>query len=137
MGVVLVVAVDVGSIRHHRFAWGAQAVSGQGGTAEGHDPDTLAGHVKTALLSGERAWRWVIECPLVVPVPERSRELGTARVGESGRAWSVSAGAYVMATGLVQLAWTLRGLAPVRRHDGPAALVRPGPPTAMGGVRQR
>jgi hypothetical protein len=136
MGVVLVVAVDVGSIRHHRFAWSAQAVGAEGGTADGRDPDTLVCHIETALLAGERV-ALGFESPLVVPVPEASCELGAARVGEPGRAWSASAGASVLATGLVQLAWTLRRLAPVAVTTMPQRWSGDVPLAVMGGVRQR
>jgi hypothetical protein len=44
--------------------------------------------------------------PLFVPVPEDYRALGKARTTDYGRpAWLQSAGASVMATGVVQLAW--------------------------------
>jgi hypothetical protein len=60
-------------------------------------------------------WRAVLllEVPMAVPVPDLIgwRSLGTARSGEGNRAWSASAGAGVLATGLAQTAWILDMLA--------------------------
>ena len=48
------------------------------------------------------------ESPLYVPCSESADDLGRARNGESDRAWSASAGAAVLATGIQSLAWVLR-----------------------------
>jgi hypothetical protein len=45
------------------------------------------------------------------PSPPNGKNLGRGRVGEPGRAWSATAGASSMATGLAQLAWLLHEMA--------------------------
>jgi hypothetical protein len=51
-----------------------------------------------------------VEAPCFIPVPYDVGELSRGRKGETNRAWSASAGAYVATLGLHQMAWVLRRL---------------------------
>jgi hypothetical protein len=51
-----------------------------------------------------------VEAPCFIPVPCDAGELSRARKGETNRARSASAGAYVTTLGLHQTAWVLRRL---------------------------
>lgn len=82
--------------------------------AQGRDPEGAA----VCLAEGARLGRALapgLECPQAVPVPDATGDgtwtaLGGAREGEANRAWTASAGASSMATGLVQGAWLLARL---------------------------
>jgi hypothetical protein len=103
-----VFCADVGSIAQSKFAWARRHPTGEG--EELHAPasiDSLARAV-THQLACDRPVALGFEMPLVIPVPAASNELGRARPCDQDRTpWSQSAGASVMATGLVQLAWIL------------------------------
>lgn len=103
-----VFCADVGSIAQSKFAWARRHPPGT--DEEVHAPasiESLAGAV-THQLRNDRPVALGFEMPLVVPVPTASIGLGRARPCDQGRTpWSQSAGASVMATGLVQLAWVL------------------------------
>ncbi|QHC01308.1 hypothetical protein EK0264_14130 [Epidermidibacterium keratini] len=94
--------VDVGSLRRPGgFSWATP--DGQDGA---DDPSALGAVVVSALNEG-RSVALALECPLSVPVPgdEEWKQLGRGRMGEGNRPWSAGAGAAVLTTGLVQLAW--------------------------------
>ena len=103
-----VFCADVGSIAQSKFAWARRHPTGE--DEELHAPasiDSLARAVSHQLAC-DRPVALGFEMPLVIPVPSTSNDLGKARPCDQGRTpWSQSAGASVMATGLVQLAWTL------------------------------
>lgn len=103
-----VFCADVGSIAQSNFAWARRHPTGE--DEELHAPasiDSLAGAV-THQLACDRPVALGFEMPLVIPVPLESSDLGRARPCDHGRPpWSQSAGASVMATGLVQLTWIL------------------------------
>jgi hypothetical protein len=104
-----VYCADVGSVSNHRFAW-ARADSKQPDAEmeDGHDDiRELAERVAEDLSRGE-AVALGFECPLFVPIPDDPIRLGKCRDGEGNRAWSASAGAGALATGLVQAVWVLR-----------------------------
>ena len=101
---MLVVAADVGSVIQGNFAWSSTDRHGQ--VLDDTSPDALAQHVSEALAAGELV-ALGFECPLAVPVPKLSRDLGRQRDGEAGRPWSVFAGAGALALGLAELAWVL------------------------------
>ncbi|MFF0301367.1 hypothetical protein ACFYTV_11835 [Streptomyces sp. NPDC004562] len=105
-----VVAVDVGSVRTGSFAWAAVDVPGHRLTAHGDDPAGAVEALAAALADGIDAVL-ALEAPMSVPVPEDGRLLGKSRAGEGNRAWSASAGAGALATGLAQGAWLLAELA--------------------------
>lgn len=103
--------VDVGSVRRKGgFCWSTADASHRGQD----DPSQLGDAVVSTLESGRQV-ALAFECPLSVPVPSADAvgwtDLGRARAGEHNRSWSASAGAGVLATGLVQLPWLLRYVA--------------------------
>ena len=95
-----IVCADVGSVSRNNFGWFSTA--GEEGTL----PSELVGHVST-LLNEKRPVALGFECPLFVPLRADERTLTAAREGEGKRAWSASAGACAMATGISQLVWIL------------------------------
>lgn len=105
-----VFCADVGSVKSGNFGW-ARTETGSPSVAEydSSSPRDLADAVAQELLSG-RPVALGFECPLFVPVPVVDAALGAARNGEGNRAWSAGAGAGVLATGLVQVAWVLRAI---------------------------
>ncbi|MFE0918104.1 hypothetical protein ACFW24_09980 [Streptomyces nigra] len=105
-----VVAVDVGSVRTGSFAWAAVDMPGHTLTAHGDDPAGAAGALSAALTDGASAVL-ALEAPMSVPVPGDWKLLGKGRTGEGNRAWSASAGAGALATGLAQGAWLLAEVA--------------------------
>ncbi|MGV9229863.1 hypothetical protein [Streptomyces nigra] len=105
-----VVAVDVGSVRTGSFAWAAVDMPGRTLTAHGDDPAGAAGALSAALTDGASAVL-ALEAPMSVPVPGDWKLLGKGRTGEGNRAWSASAGAGALATGLAQGAWLLAEVA--------------------------
>ncbi|MEU6527587.1 hypothetical protein ABZ869_00165 [Streptomyces sp. NPDC046928] len=117
-----VVAVDVGSVRTGSFAWAAIDVPGRTLTAHGDDPAGAVEALTAALADGSAAVL-ALEAPMSVPVPDDWRLLGKGRAGEGNRAWSASAGAGALATGLAQGAWLLAGIA--RALPGLAATTQP------------
>lgn len=98
---LLIACADVGSIANGNFGWAAN--DGE----EGSDPLTLAIRVSAALNAGHQV-ALGFECPLFVPVPAEMKNLGKGRDNEGNRPWSAGAGCAAMATGLVQIAWTLQ-----------------------------
>jgi hypothetical protein len=116
---MMIFGVDVGSVRTGRFAWALSDPADAAVRSEGSDPLTLANGISEQLGNGELV-ALGFECPLVVPVPELWDNLGAARVGEGNRPWAAGAGAASMATGLVQLCWTLARLAPAKATTQPA-----------------
>lgn len=104
---MLIAAADVGSIARKRFAW--STTDRHGTMRDGRTPDEFTLCIAEAVATGELV-ALGFESPLVLPIPEHYEDLGRARVGESTRSWSASAGASVMGTGLVQLAWVLSAM---------------------------
>lgn len=103
-----VFCADVGSIAQSKFAWARRHLTGE--DEELHSPASIDSLARAVIhqLTLHRPVALGFEMPLVVPVTEASSDLGRARPCDKGRtAWSQSAGASVMATGLVQLAWVL------------------------------
>ena len=116
---MLIAAVDVGSIRRQRFAWSALDLETTSSAVGGTHPTELVESLVSRLADGHQV-ALGFECPLVLPVPDAAEHLGAARVGEPTRAWSASAGASAMATGLVQLAWVLKHIGTVQATTQPA-----------------
>jgi hypothetical protein len=108
-----VLCADIGSISQGNFGWagwkGGREISGT-------DINELADIVADGLAKqGKVALGF--EAPLFVPVPRDPENLGKAREGES-KAWSAAAGAQVLATALVQVAWLLERV----RDSAPATI---------------
>lgn len=99
----VIVAVHVRSVVKEKVAWYSTA------GLSGESLEQLVRHVASELR--ERRVALGFECPTWVPVPRSEHLLGSRRSAEpSTRAWSASAGATSMATGLVQICWVLREL---------------------------
>ncbi len=107
----LIYCADIGSIPRGRFGW-ARADADES-AVETHRGGTEIVELVEEVLEDLEARRPValgFECPLFVPVPHEPLRLGMARPGESNRSWSAGAGAGALATGMVEVAWTLKEL---------------------------
>jgi hypothetical protein len=104
----LIYCADIGSVPRGRFGW-ARADPDEA-AVETHRGGTEIVEFVEAVAKDLGAGRPValgFECPLFVPVPEEPMRLGMARSGEGNRSWSAGAGAGALATGIVEVAWTL------------------------------
>jgi hypothetical protein len=105
---LVIYCADIGSVCGNRFGW---ARVGDGSAVERGDGKSIAALVDSVagdLSGGPVALGF--ECPLWLPLPERSARLGKARANEGARPWSAGAGAAVLATGMVQIPWILERL---------------------------
>jgi hypothetical protein len=102
---------DIGSVPNDRFGWARNDTAAA--MIEEHRGGTEVVDLVDAVAE-DLAMGWAValgfECPLFVPVPREPFRLGMARHGERNRSWSAGAGAGVLATGLVQVAWILSEL---------------------------
>ncbi|MBI3895170.1 MAG: hypothetical protein HY313_04495 [Acidobacteria bacterium] len=102
-----VYCADIGSVMKDRFGWcGATTPSTK---VQGTEINKLAEAVANELKKG-RPVALGFECPLFVPFAVEPTQLASARPGDGNRAWSASAGATVLVTGLVQVLWILHEL---------------------------
>lgn len=127
-----VVGVDIGSVARGRFAWAAIDAPALTLVKQGPDPETAVRALAEGLEAGGRA-ALVLEAPVAVPVPPGWQDLGRARDGDGDRAWSATAGACALATGLAQAAWLLARLKEI--HPDTAATTRPDRWTSPDGPR--
>lgn len=97
---MLIACADIGAVRRDRFGW----ADNEGKI--GREPSALACKVAAA-LSAHRHVALGFECPLTVPLAEYAVNLTSSRRGEGNRPWSAGAGCASLATGLVQVTWTL------------------------------
>lgn len=100
---ITICCADIGSIKRGKFAWASDP------DAPDHDSSSirdLSSLVVERLDAGDRV-ALGFECPLWLPIPANPAELGKQREGENGRPWSAGAGAFVLTTGLAQVAWIL------------------------------
>lgn len=105
-----IVCADIGSIKNGRFGWALRDHVGPAESrSDGGDIGALVSNVGRRLIEG-RPVALGFECPLFVPLPEDPEELTRARNGEGNRAWSASAGAGALATGLAEVTWILKKL---------------------------
>lgn len=104
---------DIGSVKKGNFGWGC---IGNGEPRTGTDPDSLLESLCQSLRSGEQV-ALGIEAPLHIPVRSETAKLSQGRVGDGRWPWWGGPGTTVLAQGLVQLAWVLRGLKQVSQ-DG-------------------
>jgi hypothetical protein len=106
-----VFCADIGSIPKGRFAWARRHPRDP--HEEVHAPASIESLAAALVFHLQRSRPVALgfEMPLFLPVPEDSMLLGTARpTDKNAPAWSSSTGASVLATGIVQVAWTLRTL---------------------------
>lgn len=103
---ITVCCADIGSVVKGRFGWASLATDADEETSSGDDIQALAELVADRLAEGKRV-ALGFECPLWVPVADQPRELTRARGGEGNRAYSASAGAASLVTGLTEVAWIL------------------------------
>jgi len=95
---------DVGSVKGGNFGWcglrpGTKPVLGV-------EIEQFAEFIAASLRDGIKV-AVGFECPLFVPVRDEPLRLAMARSGEGNRSWSAAAGCGVLATGLVEVIWTL------------------------------
>jgi hypothetical protein len=110
-----VYCADVGSIAGGNFGW-ARVYAEGGSVTGGQEIEQLVEELASDL--SERPVALGLECPLFVPLPSNSKNLGRARAGEGTRPWSAHAGAAALGAGLVQAPWIL---GKVRDKVGPTA----------------
>ena len=103
---LVIAAADIGSVKKDRFDWALLDLNSRAVTT-GSRIVEFADAVVESLNAG-RPLALGFECPLFVPVRHDPNELTSARVGEGNRAWSAASGAGSLATGLAEVAWTLR-----------------------------
>jgi hypothetical protein len=100
---IIVYAADAGSITQGNFGWARVSTIGA------LDEETCVMRLRDSLvadLSAGHAVALGFECPLFLPVPRHSSELGKARPGEGKHSFSACAAI----AGWVELAWVLREL---------------------------
>ena len=107
-----VYCADVGSIRRGNFAWVRRSAAG-GRPKVSTSIETLAEDVSRD-LNAERPIALGFECPLSIPIPEESGDLGRAREFERDRPWSSGAGVATLGTGLAQLVWVMNRVKALR-----------------------
>lgn len=100
---LVVVCADIGSVKKGRFGWWSSA------GASGNLPSTLVDHLHE-LLSTDRPVALGFECPLFVPLADNEQKLTSRRPGEGSKAWSAGAGCGALASGITEVAWTLKRL---------------------------
>lgn len=108
-GRLAIYCADVGSVAKN-FGWARISTDGAR-VAAGNLIDDLAAQLSTDLAAGHLV-ALGFECPLWVPLPTESLDLGKARPGEAGpgrraRPWSAAAGSGSLVSGLVQVPWLL------------------------------
>lgn len=102
---------DIGSVARERFAWARRIPdSGAEGVDSPRSIESLARAVAHHLGRGQPV-ALGFEMPLFVPVPADASRLGKARPCDAkAPPWSSGPGGTVMATGLAQVPWLLRGI---------------------------
>ena len=105
----LVVCVDVGSIPEGHFAWATS--DDREPTSDRKSIEALVERISQALHAGQSV-ALGLEAPLSIPDAQDPSSLGKKRDADGSRPWSAGAGAFALATGLVQLRWILRELEP-------------------------
>lgn len=103
-----VYCADIGSIAKGNFGWARLEPD-----VDSMECDQRIDEMVERLAMDLHATRPValgFECPLWIPVPEASSELGMGRPNEGSPSWSSQTGGCVLATGLAQVSWVLREL---------------------------
>lgn len=102
MGETVIYACDVGSIAGGNFAWTSSARGKRGSI----DINELVAEITRDIRSGGKI-AIGFECPLFIPCPVASSDIGKARDCDGNKAYTSSVGASVAMTGLSQVAWIL------------------------------
>jgi hypothetical protein len=106
-----VFCADVGSIKNEKFGWAASFADGTRKSGASIEDFALA--IAQELSKGRKV-AIGFECPLFVPIRADPMLVNSARNGEGNRSWSAGAGTGALATGLVEVLWTLNAVA---RHS--------------------
>ena len=103
---IVVWAADIGSIKNDKFGW-YRAESGQDNTdCGGRDILKFAEGIVDDLKKGKKV-AIGFECPLFIPITDKSENLTKARKGEKNRSWSAVAGCGALTTGLAECVWII------------------------------
>lgn len=97
---------DIGSVRKGRFGWASLSIEPDAQESCGRSIEAFSDLVAERLTAGKKV-ALGFECPLWVPIADEPAELTQARNGEGNRAFTASAGATSLATGLTEVAWIL------------------------------
>ena len=100
---ITIYCADIGSVRKDHFGW-ARLVGEQAHLC--NDIGALVDDIAHAITMGRKV-ALGFECPLWVPVSTKSQDLTAGRCVDKDRAWSVGAGAIVLAIGVTEVAWIL------------------------------
>ena len=103
---ITICCADIGSVKKGRFGWASVSTGGDQAPSSGNDIQVFAELIADRLAQGGKV-ALGFECPLWVPVADTPLELTRARGGEGNRAYSASAGAASLVTGLTEVAWIL------------------------------
>ena len=103
---ITICCADIGSVVKGQFGWASLSTEADQEGSSGKDIQALAELISHRLAQGKKV-ALGFECPLWVPVADRPMELTRARGGEGNRAYSASAGAASLVTGLTEVAWIL------------------------------
>jgi hypothetical protein len=101
-----VYCADIDSIAKGNFGW-ARLEPDVGSMESDRRIDQMVEHLVMDLHAA-RPVALGFECPLWIPVPEASSELGMGRPNEGSPSWSSQPGGCVLAIGLAQVSWVLR-----------------------------
>ena len=99
---MIVYVCDVGSIAKRNFAWTSSARGKRGSI----DINELVAEITRDIRSRNKI-AIGFECPLFIPCPVASSDIGKARDCDGNKAYTSSVGASVAMTGLSQVAWIL------------------------------
>jgi hypothetical protein len=104
----VVYACDIGSVKQNRFAW-SRVVSLKAKPIASRNIDGLLDQIEHDVRSGASI-ALGFEAPLFMPVPLRSKDLNSGRIGEANRSMFAPVGAFVTTLAIHEAAWILRGL---------------------------
>ena len=107
IGEMTVCCADIGSVKNGSFGWASLSTASDRDASSGKDIRTFSDLIADRLGQGKRV-ALGFECPLWVPVAKKPEDLTRARGGEGNRAYSASAGATSLVTGLTEVAWILQ-----------------------------
>lgn len=104
---MVVYVADIGSIKKSHFGWCRKNID-QDNTKFDKDYCTDIGKFVDCIVDDLNNGKKVaigFECPLFVPITEKSVDLTKPREGENNRPWSAGAGCGALATGLTECVW--------------------------------